>query len=179
MIYVFLADGFEEIEALAPVDIFRRAGLDVKTVGVTGEYVTGTHGMIVKADATSVDLTDRLELAVLPGGMPGADNLNQSVMVHQTLEYCANNNVRMAAICAAPLILGEAGLLCGKRAVCFPGFESHLHGADICKDAGVITDGKITTAKSAGHAVSFGLELVRQLRGDAAAAFLENSLMQL
>ena len=179
MIYVFLADGFEEVEALTPVDLLRRAGLTVKTVGISGEYVTGTHDIVVKADTLSAELTDDIELVILPGGMPGAENLWQSEMVQNTIKHCAENDIRMAAICAAPFILGKAGLLEGKRAVCFPGFEDQLKSAEICEGIGVVTDGLITTAKSAGHAVAFGLELVRQLKGEAAAKKLEFSLMQI
>jgi len=178
MIYVFLADGFEEIEALAPVDIFRRAGLEVKTVGVTGQYVTGSHGIVVQADTVEPEISDDIQLIFLPGGMPGAENLQNSAIVQEMISHCAAAGVRMAAICAAPFILGEAQLLQGKRAVCFPGFEKHLHGAVISNE-GVVTDGLITTAKSAGHAVSLGLELVRLLCGEEKAQKLEFLLMQM
>ncbi len=178
MIYVFLADGFEEVEALAPVDILRRAGLQVRTVGVTGEYVTGAHGIRVAADVTAADLDEDIELIILPGGMPGTTNLQASPMVGQAIEHCAAKGIRMAAICAAPLILGDAGLLQGKRAVCFPGFEEHLTGAQLCA-GGVVTDGSITTAKSAGHAIAFGIELVRLLCGEEKAHKTEQALMQL
>lgn len=177
MIYVFLANGFEEIEALAPLDLFRRAGLEARTVGVGSSEIIGTHGIAVKADITVPEKTDDLELIVLPGGMPGATNLQQSEMVQEMIDYCAENNIRMAAICAAPFILGEKGLLNCRKAVCFPGFEDSLKGAAIA-DAGVVTDGLFTTAKSAGHAVAFGLELVKQLKGEKAAEELRYSLMQ-
>jgi len=178
MIYVFLADGFEEVEALAPVDILRRAGLDVKTVGVTGEYVTGTHGIQVKADTVEVDMTADIELIILPGGMPGTTNLETSPMVMEMIRYCQENNIRMSAICAAPLILGKMDILNGKNAVCYPGFEGMLCGAAI-SELGVVTDGLVTTAKSAGHAVPFAIELVRLLCGEDKAKKIEFSLMQM
>ncbi len=179
MIYVFLADGFEEIEALAPADILRRAGLDVITVGVSGEFATGAHGITVKADTMTPIFDDKTELIILPGGMPGADNLNNSEIVQNAITFCKTENKRIAAICAAPYILGEADLLYGKKAVCFPGFESHLNGAEILSDVGVVTDGLITTAKSAGHAIAFGIELVRLLCGAETADKISFSLSQL
>lgn len=177
MIYVFLANGFEEIEALAPTDILRRAGFEVKTVGIGGSEITGAHGITVKADISAPEKSDALELIILPGGMPGTTNLQKSEIVQDMINYCAERNIRMAAICAAPLVLGEKGLLNAKKAVCFPGFEESLKGADVA-EVGVVTDGLITTAKSAGHAVSFGLELVKQLKGEEAAEELRFSLMQ-
>ena len=115
MIYVFLANGFEEIEALAPVDILRRAELEVKTVGVGGKTITGSHGITVTADIEEKDVTtDDMELMILPGGMPGTLNLEKSPIVTTCAEYCAKNDIYLAAICAAPSVLGHLGLLNGK-----------------------------------------------------------------
>lgn len=176
MVYVFLADGFEEIEALATVDILRRAELDVVMAGVTGEIVRGAHGIVIACDCTidSIDM-DKAELIVLPGGMPGTLNLEKSEYVQSAIDYCVQNSVHIGAICAAPSILGHKGLLDGKQAVCFPGFENELAGAKLSEKY-VVTDGQITTAKGAGSAVSFALELVSVVCSKAAADKIGASL---
>ncbi len=164
MIYVLLADGFEEIEALAPVDILRRAGLPVKTVGITGKAVCGSHGIPVTADVTPDEATEKLDLLVLPGGMPGAANLDQSPAAEALLRRAIDEGAHIGAICAAPFILGKRGLLQGKRAVCYPGFEGELCGATLCGEGvHVVTDGKITTAIGMGAASEFGLALLQAL----------------
>lgn len=164
MVYVFLADGFEDIEALAPIDILRRANVDVKTVGVTGKEVTSSHGVTVKADisVSDIKLDSDLELIVLPGGMPGTLNLEASVGVQKAIDFCAANDKYIAAICAAPSILGHKGLLKGKKATCFPGFEKDLVGANACSDL-VVKDGKIITGKGSGACIEFGLKLAEIL----------------
>ncbi|MBQ9375953.1 MAG: DJ-1/PfpI family protein [Ruminococcus sp.] len=177
MVYVFLADGFEEMEALCPVDVLRRAGIDVKTVGVGSEIVNGTHNIPVKADITldEVKLDDSLEMIVFPGGMPGADNLEKCDEVQAALDFCVVNDKYVAAICAAPMILGHKGLLAGKNAVCFPGFESELYGADISAN-GVEADGDFVTGRSAGVALQFALKLVEVLRSKEDSEALRSSL---
>ncbi len=157
MFYVFLANGFEEIEALAPVDFLKRMGVDVKIVGVGGKNICGAHGITVEADMLLGEITlgDDLQGVMLPGGMPGADNLDKTPEVHKAIDYCAQSGKIISAICAAPFILGKKGLLKGKRATCFPGFEAYLEGADVLED-GVVTDGKIITARGAGVAWEFG-----------------------
>ena len=164
MVYVFLADGFEDIEALAPIDILRRANVDVKTVSVTGKEVTSSHGVTVKADisVSDIKLDSDLELIVLPGGMPGTLNLEASVGVQKAIDFCAANDKYIAAICAAPSILGHKGLLKGKKATCFPGFEKDLVGADACSDL-VVKDGKFITGKGSGACIEFGLMLAEIL----------------
>lgn len=160
MFYVFLADGFEETEALATLDVMRRAKLEVQTVGVTGAYVTGSHGVTVQSDITFSQVTfDNLEGAVLPGGMPGTLNLEKSADVIVCVKHCYENGKLVAAICAAPSILGHLGMLSGRRATCFPGFEKELTGA-CCTGAHVETDGNVITAKGAGCAVEFGHAIV-------------------
>ncbi len=177
MIYVFLANGFEETEALAPVDILRRSGLEVCTVGVSGEYVTGSHNITVKADITEdkVD-TECIDAVVLPGGMPGTLNLEKSAVVKDCVSYCAQKGLPICAICAAPSILGHMGLLKGKRATCFPGFETQLDGA-VLVDELAVTDGNIVTGKGAGAAIEFGLQIAAVLAGkeksEAVAAALQ------
>lgn len=159
MIYIFLAEGFEEIEALAPADILRRAELEVKLVGVTGSTVTGSHGISVKADITCAEVTtEDIDMVVLPGGMPGTLNLEKDPIVRACAEYCVKNNKLLGAICAAPSILGHMGLLNGKKATCFPGFEGELKGAQVTDDR-VVVDGSIITARGAGASLEFGLKL--------------------
>lgn len=161
MIYVFLADGFEETEALAPVDLLKRAGKEVITVGVTGNVVTGSHGIQVIADTNEISLDDSLEMIVLPGGMPGTLNLEKSQCVQNAIDYCVLNNKFIGAICAAPSILGHKGLLKDKKAICYPGFESHLECA-VISDNSVEEDGIFITARGAGVAIDFGLKLVEK-----------------
>lgn len=174
MIYMFLANGFEEVEALAPLDLLRRAGLDVTTVGVGGDTVVGAHGIAVQADMPDTMYRDsRPDMIILPGGMPGAKHLDESRVVESALKAAASCDAYMAAICAAPMILGKRGYLEGKRAVCFPGFEEHLRGAILPEDgARVVADGKVITAIGMGAAVEFGLALVHALKGDACAETL-------
>ncbi len=157
MFYVFLANGFEEIEALAPVDFLKRMGVEVVTVGVSGEVINGAHDIKVVADIPLADiqLNDELQGVMLPGGMPGADNLDKCSDVHRAIDYCISNNKIVSAICAAPFVLGKKGLLEGKNATCFPGFEGELKGANVLPD-GVVTDGNIITARGAGVAWEFG-----------------------
>lgn len=172
MIYVCLAEGFEEIEALAPVDILRRAQFEVRTVGVTGEAVTGAHGIRVTADLTPGQVKpETMEMLVLPGGMPGTKNLEASGFVRELLLTAHRNNAWIGAICAAPSILGHAGLLKGRKATCFPGFESELTGAQV-SSAPVEQDGRLITARGAGTAVAFGLKLAEALSSPQQASQL-------
>ena len=164
MVYIFLADGFEEIEALATVDIIRRAGIDCKTVGVTGKTVIGAHDISVISDISSEEInTEDIIAVVLPGGMPGTKNLDESAVVRETVMYAAEKGLLVAAICAAPSVLGHLGLLNGKKATCYDGFEGELNGAKVEK-VPVCRDGNIITAIGAGAAISFGLEIVKALR---------------
>ena len=169
MVYLFLANGFETIEALAVVDMLRRAKIDVKTVGVTGKIVISSHNIDVTADIEidEFDVKDA-DAVVLPGGMPGTLNLEADKTVQGAIDYCVENKKYICAICAAPSILGHKGLLKGKEAICFPGFENDLTGA-ILSDKYVVTDGLIITARGAGVAVDFGLEIVQALKGEETA----------
>lgn len=161
MIYVFLAEGFEETEAIAPIDFLRRSGKKVITVGVGDNIITSSHGVPVVTDTVvqEAPLTDELEMIVLPGGMPGTLNLEKSDYVQRAIDFCAEKNKFIGAICAAPSILGHKGLLKGRTAVCYEGFEAQLEGATIGKTS-VAVDGNIITARGAGVAVDFGLKLV-------------------
>ena len=131
MVYIFLADGFEELEALSPVDVLRRAGIPVTTVGVGARTVTGSHGIPVTCDTTAGEAAPfgEMEMIILPGGMPGTTNLENSPIVQGALDQAAETGAWICAICAAPSVLGHKGLLRGKQAVCFPGFEEPLEGA--------------------------------------------------
>ena len=164
MIYVFLAPGFEEIEALAVVDVLRRAELEVLTVGVGEDFVIGSHQIPVAADIHEkyLVLDEKVEAIVLPGGMPGTLNLEKSANVQKAINWAVENNKLICAICAAPSILGHKGLLDGKNATCFPGFEEELFGATISKDF-VVKDGNIITAKGMGSAIEFGLQIAEVL----------------
>ena len=158
-VYEFLANGFEDIEALAPVDILRRGGLEVVTVSITGsEYVESAHGVEVKADVwfEDVESFDDADLLLLPGGMPGAANLDMHHQLGQVLiDHCERGKL-MGAICAAPLVLGRRGLLDGRRATCYPGFEQYLDGAEITHEL-VTEDGNIITGSGLGAAIPFAL----------------------
>ncbi len=163
MIYVFFAPGFEEIEAITPVDLLRRAGLKVTTVGVGGRQVTGAHGITLTCDITDADAApDNLRMVVLPGGMPGTVNLEKSPVVQRFIGHAAQRGSWLGAICAAPSILGKKGLLKGRRATCFPGFEEQLQEA-VYTGKPVEQDGNIITARGAGVAVDFALALVEVL----------------
>lgn len=177
MIYCFLADGFEELEAIAPIDILRRADIDVITVGVTGEVINGRHGIRVTADCTidSIELTDELEGIILPGGLPGATNLEESTAVQKAIDFTAENGKLVCAICAAPQILGHKGLLRGREAIAYPGFEKELEGAQISSSY-VAVDGNFITAKGAGVAAEFGLEIVAALKGREASDKIKSAI---
>lgn len=164
MIYVFLAPGFEEIEALAVVDVLRRAELDVLTVGVGEDFVIGSHQIPVACDIPEKNLIldDKIEAIVLPGGMPGTLNLEKSPIVQKAIDWALENDKLICAICAAPSILGHKGLLEGKKATCFPGFEEELFGAEVSKDF-VVKDGNFITAKGMGSAIEFGLQIAETL----------------
>lgn len=176
MVYLLLADGFEEIEALAPVDVLRRAGVEIKTVGVTGKTVYGAHGIAVEADMLPAQASESMDMLILPGGMPGTDNLDASPDVAILLDRALSSGAYIAAICAAPKILGQRGLLAGKRAVCYPGYEELLTGADICHDS-VVTDGRFITARGAGVALDFAFELTSLLTSPEKAASIRSAMI--
>jgi 4-methyl-5(b-hydroxyethyl)-thiazole monophosphate biosynthesis len=166
MVIILLADGFEEIEALTPLDMLRRAGIRVATVSISDELeVTGAHGITVLADITkdSLDLYC-VDFAIFPGGMPGAKNLDECDFTDKVIDAILKNGGRLAAICAAPMILGHRGLLKGKSACCYPGFENELTGARISYEP-CVTDGNITTARGMGAALDFAEELVSLTAG--------------
>lgn len=179
MIYLFLAPGFEEIEALTPVDVLRRAGLEVRTVAVSdSRAVPGSHNIPVTADLlmSDADFSDATML-ILPGGMPGAKNLRACDRLCNLLTDAAGRDLPIAAICAAPFILGELGILRGKSAICYPGFEDRLIGA-VVSDKKVVRDGNILTAAGMGVALDFALAAVEMLLDQATADRIAASVMR-
>lgn len=169
-VYQFMANGFEDIEALAPVDILRRGGVDIKTVSITGSReVTSAHGVTILADITFEEASlDDADLLMLPGGMPGAANLRDHKALGEALVKQAQRGGMVSAICAAPMVLGTLGLLRGKRATCYPGFEDFLEGAQHT-GAMCTVDGNITTGKGPGAALEYGYTLLTQLTNEQTA----------
>ena len=181
MIYFYLANGFEETEMIYPLDLCLRAGLEAKTVSITKEKaVTGTHGITVIADMTIYDGEYDVEKAdafVLPGGMPGASNLELCMDVQNAIEYAYKNEKYLCAICAAPYILGKRGFLYARKAVCYPSFREYLFGAEIPENEKCVTDGKIISAVGAGAAVDFGLAIISALCSHEEAERIKNAIL--
>ena len=165
MFYVFLANGFEEIEALTPVDLLRRAGVDVKTVGINGTTVIGSKGIAVQADVSpaEVELND-CQGILLPGGLPGTENLYADDFVQNAVRFAVEHKKLLCSICAAPSIPGRMGLLRGRKAVCFPGWEDKLTDAILC-DAPVVQDDNVITARGAGCSFAFSRKIIEALCG--------------
>ncbi|MEE1003525.1 MAG: DJ-1 family glyoxalase III [Acutalibacteraceae bacterium] len=177
MVYVFLADGFEEIEALATVDFLRRCDIEVVTAGVGSQDVTGAHDITVLADTVDSMLvkSDDVEAIVLPGGMPGTLNLQKSQCVQEMLDFAVQQRIAIAAICAAPSVLGQKGLLDGKKATCFPGFEQQLGKAEFT-GASVEVDGNIITSKGAGCTIDFASAIATKLIGESKPLHVKKSM---
>jgi 4-methyl-5(b-hydroxyethyl)-thiazole monophosphate biosynthesis len=162
-VVVVLAEGFEEIEAVTPIDVLRRAGVEVVTAGVSGKRVLGSHGIVVEAD-TTLDALPPCDAVILPGGMPGSDNLGKSEAVQALVRKTHAAGKHVAAICAAPaLALARSGVLEGKRATCYPGLEKHFGAGVTRADERVVVDGKVVTSRGPGTALEFSLTLVEQL----------------
>ncbi len=178
MIYVFLATGFEDIEAIAPVDIMRRAGLEVQTVSVTGDrVVTTAHGVGIVADILLQDADfSQAEMIVLPGGLPGSTNLDACRPLTEAIVRHREKGGAIAAICAAPLVFGHLGLLKGHRATCYPGVEPELKGAT-CTSAIVEQDAGIITGKGPGAAFEFGYTIVDFFLGKGASQPLRQGMI--
>lgn len=177
-VYVFLAEGFEEIEGLTVVDLLRRAKIDTTTVSVMGtKQVKGSHGITVTADSLFEENDyGNAELLVLPGGMPGTLNLGNHEGLCDLLKKHYGEEKKLAAICAAPSILGQLGFLRGRGATCYPGFEEKLDGAVVCT-AKTAVDGNITTAKGMGAAIDFSLKLIEQLADQKTADRISESII--
>ena len=176
MIYIFLANGFEECEALVPLDILRRGGIETKTVGIGSKIITGSHGISFVCDLEENDINkEALKGIILPGGMPGTINLENNKTVSDYIDYSYKNNLLIAAICAAPSILGHKNMLRGKKATCFSGFEKDLYGADVV-DAPVVRDNNIITAYGAGAAFDFGFVIVKYINGKESSDELKEQI---
>ncbi len=177
MVYIFLADGFEEIEAIVPRDILKRGGVKILTVGVTGDLVTSAYGLKIKADVTieSVDIDD-IEGIVLPGGMPGTLNLKNNQKLLEIVKYSFEKRLLIGAICAAPSILGDMNILKNKSACCYPGFEKELIGANILNES-VTIDQNIITSRGPGTAIHFGFALLSYLKGEDILKNVKNEMI--
>lgn len=174
---VLLADGFEETEAVAVIDVLRRADITVEVLGVEGKKVTGSHQIVIEADALLSDRKrERFDLVVLPGGMPGASTLRDHWGVQKLLQGQHESGGLIGAICAAPIALGKAGILDGKRATCFPGFEGQL-GTATYQTSAVVRDGNVITSRGVGTALLFALALVEALGDEPGAAALAERML--
>ena len=179
MIYMFCADGVEEVEALATLDVLRRAGLDVTTVGVSGDTATGPHGITFKVDMTLKEFAKKertAEAVILPGGGVGTETLTNSKTVCDFVMKTDKEGGFLCAICAAPSVFGRLGLLNGKKATCYPGFEKYLYGAEALPDK-TVRDGRYITAKGMGCAVEFGLLIISELKNEETADKIGKSIM--
>lgn len=170
MVYVLLGTGFEEVEAIAPVDLMRRAGIEVQTVGITGKTVTGSHKIPVEADILpeNMDL-ESMDMIVLPGGLGGVASARASQAALDALRWGWEHDRFVAAICAGPTVLADLGIPDGKKATCFPGCEGQMGKADMVPGAAALRDGKLITGTSAGCAIPFALELIKAMKGSEAA----------
>ena len=170
MVYMLLGTGFEETEAIAPLDLLRRAGVPVATVGINGKIVYGSHGIGVEADLElgQMDLTN-LDMIVLPGGLKGVASIRASQAAMDAIRFAWENGKFTAAICAGPTVLADLGIVDGKNATCYPGCEGQMGSAKMAENAAVVTDGKLITGTSAGCAIPFGLALIAALKGQEAA----------
>jgi 4-methyl-5(b-hydroxyethyl)-thiazole monophosphate biosynthesis len=177
MVLVLLADGFEEIEALTPIDVLRRAGLTVKSCGLSGVEVRGSHGIYVKADVRADEVNpDEIDMLILPGGMPGATNIDAHPYTDIFIDAVKKNGGRLAAICAAPLVFGRLGILEGRRATCYPSFENELLGALLSEKA-VERDGHVVTGAGMGASFELGCALIELLDSAELAEKVKMSTM--
>ena len=180
MVYLFLADGFEEIEALTQVDYLRRAGIEITTLGIGKEYITGTRKIVVKSDMRVEDavMSSDVEMLILPGGLGGVNGISSSEKAISMIKEAYEKGIYIAAICAAPTILANLGILKGKKCVCYPAMLDELTagGGIVCADSAVVHDGKIITAKAAGSSEEFSFELIRTLKDNAAAEAVRESI---
>lgn len=176
MVYILLADGFEEAEALVTADLLRRGGLEVELLGVNGLAVTGGHAITVTADRLLADAADEPELLVLPGGLGGVEGILASPEAEALVRRTAERGAWVAAICAAPMILARYGLLEGRKAVIYPGMEDELCGALPQVGQRVAEDGRFVTGAAAGSVFEFALHLVARLKDEATAEAVRQSI---
>jgi len=178
MVYLLLGTGFEETEAIAPLDLLRRAGIDVLSVGINGKTVYGSHNIGIEADITidEMDLTD-LDMIVLPGGLGGVASARASKAAMDALAFAWENGKYVAAICAGPTVLADLGITDGRNATCYPGCESGMGQAQIVPGTACVRDGNLITGTSAGCAIPFGLALIAALKGDDAAKAVADQIV--
>lgn len=177
MVAILLGNGFEESEALVPADLLRRAGVKVALVGLDGLQVTGSHGITVTADTTLDQLEpDQLRMLMLPGGLGGVEAISGDMRAQALIQRCYDHGCWLAAICAAPTILANLGMLDRRNAVCYPGMEDLMGSAVVQKGSSVVVDGHIVTGEAAGSTFPFGLKLVEILKGPAAAAQVKDAV---
>ena len=177
MVYMLLGTGFEETEAIAPLDLLRRAGVETQTVGLNGKVIYGSHGIGVEADIeiSQMDLT-KLEMIILPGGLGGVASIRSCKAAMEAVRFAHENDKYTAAICAGPTVLADLGIPNGKNATCYPGCEGQMGSANMV-EAAAVTDGKLITGTSAGCAVSFGLALIAVLKGQEEADRIEKQIV--
>ncbi len=178
MVYMLLGTGFEETEAITPLDLLRRAGVDILTVGINGKTVYGGHGIGIEADITleQMDLTN-LDMIILPGGLGGVTSIRASKAALDAISFAAQNGKFVAAICAGPTVLADLGITDGKTCTCYPGCESQMGNAKMVADQAAVRDGNVITGASAGCAVAFGLQLVAALKGQDTADTIKKQIV--
>ena len=170
MVYMLLGTGFEETEAIAPLDLLRRAGVEIRTVGLNGKVIYGSHNIGVETDLEIDQLNvEDLEMVIIPGGLGGVASIRACRKAMDTLRYAADHGKFIGAICAGPTVLADLGITDGKEATCFPGCESGMGNAKMIADAAAVRDGLVITGTSAGCAIPFGLKLIEALKGSEAA----------
>ena len=178
MVYMLLGTGFEETEAIAPLDLLRRAGVETATVGITGKIVYGSHGIGIEADLLvgEMDLTN-LDMIILPGGLGGVASARASREALEALRFAWDNGKFVAAICAGPTVLADLGITDGRMATCFPGCEDGMGSAIVQENAASVRDGRLITGTSAGCAMPFGLKLIEALKGPEEARRIEKQIV--
>lgn len=178
MVYILLGTGFEEIEALTPIDLLRRAGISVMTVGINGKNIAGGHGITVEADITigQMDLTN-MDMIVLPGGLGGVASIRASQEAMAAIKFAYENQKFVAAICAGPTVLADLHITNNRNAVCYPGCESGMGNANMLSDKPCVQDGNIITAASAGCAIPFALSLISALKGSEIAESIRQQIV--
>lgn len=178
MVYLLLGTGFEETEAVAPLDLLRRAGVEVKTVGIGGKIIVGSHKIPVVADITLEELkTEDAEMIILPGGLGGVASCRASEGAMHALKACWDQGSLVAAICAGPTVLADLGIPDGRDATCYPGCEEKMGNAHMIPNAAAVRDGRLITGTSAGCAIPFGLSLISALKGPEAAEAIARQIV--
>lgn len=178
MVYMLLGTGFEETEAIAPLDLLRRAGVAIQTVGLNGKIVYGSHGIGIETDIEigQLDLT-AVEMIVIPGGLGGVASIRACSAAMDALKFAADNGKFIGAICAGPTVLADLGITDGKNATCYPGCESGMGKANMIEGAAAVRDGLIITGTSAGTAIPFGLALIEALKGSETADMIAKQIV--